>query len=74
MKKVVDAASRNICEARYFTVPLDNKVLAQNMPIATSPVNTVVDFALLRGRRVQQGDHQEVAQQSCDNFQAQGLQ
>ena len=44
VKKVMDDASRNLCEARYFAVPLDNKVLAQNMPITTSPVNTVVDF------------------------------
>ena len=47
VKKVMDDASRNLCEARYFAVPLDNKVLAQNMPITTSPVNTVVDFSHL---------------------------
>ena len=37
VKKVMDDASRNLCEARYFAVPLDNKVLAQNMPITTYP-------------------------------------
>ena len=47
VKKVIADASRNLCEARYFAVPLDNKVLAQNMPVATSPVNTVVDFSHL---------------------------
>ena len=47
-QSLTDDASRNLCEARYFKVPMDNNVLAQNMPIATSPVNTVVDFSHLR--------------------------
>ena len=47
VKKVIDDASRNLCEACYFAVSLDNKVLAQNMPVATSPVNTLVDFSHL---------------------------
>ena len=47
VKKVKDDASRNLCEARYFAVPLDNKILAQNMPVSTTPVNTVVDFSHL---------------------------
>ena len=47
IKKVKDDASRNLCEARYFAAPLDMKILAQNMPVSTTPVNTVVDFSHL---------------------------
>lgn len=41
---VTDDAMYNLCEARFFPAPLDNKVLGMKMPICTSPVNTVVDL------------------------------
>ena len=45
IKKVVDDATLNLCEARFFAMPLNLKVLSQNMPITQSPVNTVIDFS-----------------------------
>ena len=42
---VLDDATFNLCEARFFPFPLDMKVLGQNMPTAISPVNTVVDLS-----------------------------
>ena len=45
--KVVDDAVANLCEARFFPTPLDLTVLGKNMPVAISPVNTVVEFAHL---------------------------
>ena len=44
IKKVIDDATLNLCEARFFSMPLNKKVLAQNMPVNQSPVNTVVDL------------------------------
>ena len=41
---VTDDALYNLCEARFFAAPLDNKVLGMKMPSCTSPVNTVVDL------------------------------
>ena len=45
IKKVIDDASLNLCEARFFSMPLNKKVLAQNMPVTQSPVNTVIDLS-----------------------------
>ena len=44
IKKVIDDATLNLCEARFFSMPLNKKVLAQNMPVNQYPVNTVVDL------------------------------
>ena len=45
VKKVIDDASLNLCEARFFSMPLNKKVLAQNMPVTQTPVNTVIDLS-----------------------------
>ena len=47
VKKTVDDANLNLSEARFFAVPLDNKVVAQNMPIVNTPINSVVTFSHL---------------------------
>ena len=44
---LVDDATYNLCEARFFPTPLDIKVLGLKMPTAISPVNTVVDLSHL---------------------------
>ena len=44
VKKTIDDANLNLSEARFFAVPLDNKVVAQNMPIINTPINSVVNF------------------------------
>ena len=44
IQKTMDDANLNLCEARFFAFPLNKKALAQNMPIAITPVNTVVDL------------------------------
>ena len=45
IQKTVDDATTNLCEARFFPVPLDPKALGQNMPANITPVNTVVDMS-----------------------------
>ena len=45
IKKVVDDATLNLCEARFFSMPLNRKTLGQNMPVTQTPVNTVVDLS-----------------------------
>ena len=47
IKKTVDDANLNLTEGRFFAVPLDNKVVAQNMPIVNTPINSVVTFSHL---------------------------
>ena len=47
VKKVIDDATFNLSEARFFPFPLDLKTLGMNMPMAISPVNTVVDLSHL---------------------------
>ena len=42
-----DDATSNLCEARYFAAPLDQRTIAHNMPVSTYPTNTVVDFSHL---------------------------
>ena len=42
---VMDDATFNLCEARFFPFPLDMQVLGRNMPTAISPINTVVDVS-----------------------------
>jgi hypothetical protein len=42
---VLDDATSNLCEARFFPFPLDIKMLGRNMPTAISPINTVVDLS-----------------------------
>ena len=44
-QKTVDDAMANLCEARFFSMPLDYKSLGQNMPTNITPVNTVVDMS-----------------------------
>jgi len=43
--KTVDDATTNLCEARFFPMPLDRKALGQNMPPSIIPVNTIVDMS-----------------------------
>ena len=43
--KTVDDAMANLCEARFFSMPLDYKSLGWNMPANSTPVNTVVDMS-----------------------------
>ena len=45
--KTLDDANFNLCEARFYTFPLNMKVLGQNMPVSAYPVNTVVDLSYL---------------------------
>ena len=45
--KVIDDATYNLTEGRFLPFPLDLKTLGMNMPIAITPVNTVVDFSHL---------------------------
>ena len=42
---ILDDATFNLCEARFFPFPLDLKVLGRNMPTVISPINTVVDVS-----------------------------
>ena len=44
VQKVMDDANLNLCEARFFAFPINRRILGQNMPIASTPVNTVVDL------------------------------
>ena len=44
VQKVLDDANTNLCEARFFAFPLNKKALGQNVPIAITAVNTVVDL------------------------------
>ena len=45
VERTVDDATSNLCEARFFPMPLDKKALGQNMPASITPVNTMVDMA-----------------------------
>ena len=44
VQKTVDDAVYNLSDARFFTTPLDLKVIGVNMPTVAAPINTVVDF------------------------------
>ena len=68
VKKVKDDASRNLCEVRYFAVPLDNKILAQNMPVSTTPVNTVVDFSHLGVDVSSKDTVRKIHSRACTSF------
>ena len=45
VERTMDDATSNLCEARFFPMPLDKKALGQNMPASITPVNTVVDMS-----------------------------
>ena len=45
--KTLDDANLNLCEARFYTFPMNLKVLGQNMPVTATPINTVVDLSHL---------------------------
>ena len=45
VEKTADDATSNLCEARFYPMPLDNKALGQNMPASITPINTVVDMS-----------------------------
>ena len=42
---MIDGATLNPGEARFFVMPFNRKVLGLNIPFAQSPENTVIDFS-----------------------------
>ena len=47
VRRTCDDAVFNLCEARFFSAPLDLNTLGQNMPVTNTPVNTVIDYSHL---------------------------
>ena len=45
VEKTVDDATANLCEARFYPMPLDNKALGWNIPTSIIPINMVVNMS-----------------------------
>ena len=45
VSKVTDDACQNLCEARYWSFPMDIKTAGLNMPVSASPVVTSLDLS-----------------------------
>jgi hypothetical protein len=47
VQKTMDDASHNLCEARFYSFPMDLKSLGMNLPSTISPIVSVVDLSHL---------------------------